>query len=367
MLLYLCACSLSECDCNVIGTANGSRICDKTSGECPCKANVHLRTCGECKPGFFSFSDVHENGCLPCGCNPGGSLSDVCDANTGDCVCRPNVGNRGDRNTCDDPDPGFFCVSIDHIMFEAEFTGGVFYGDADSEGQNYTGLGYAQLSNGEAAAIPAEVPFSGQYRVVIRYSTADNSSVSILRYSLHLLSCAELAAMNDSTGMPCTDAIPQEALPNTCSPLNSSETVELFTVPARNATAVTTNQFHCLVVGKQYRLTVTPLLEGEMGSLLLDSVVLIPDVAGLKTFQSMNETLKLFLDNKCIEAKEALSTANEEGDVCGPLKCSATFEIYNGSVGELSICTVLTLGDTTIVCVVGCAVVESEREAWHTE
>ena len=341
LLLFLCSCSPSECDCNVIGTVNGSRTCDKASGECPCKANVHLRTCGECKPGFFSFSDIHENGCLSCDCNLGGSLSDVCNTNTGDCACRPNVSNRGGRKTCDDPDPGFFCASIDHIMFEAEFTGGVFYSDADSGGRNYTGLGYARLSNGETADILAEVPFSGQYRVVIRYSTGDNSSVTLIRYTLRMLSCADLTTMNDSTIVPCSDAIPQEAVPTTCPPLNGSETVEILTVPAQNATAITANKFHCLVVGKQYRLTITPLLEG--GSLLLDSAVLIPDVAGLKTFQDRNDTLKLFLDNQCIEAKEALSTADQEEDVCGPLKCSATFEIYNGSVGELSICTILIL------------------------
>ena len=40
-----------ECQCNLTGTVNGSGVCDKVSGQCPCKELLTGRTCNQCQVG----------------------------------------------------------------------------------------------------------------------------------------------------------------------------------------------------------------------------------------------------------------------------------------------------------------------------
>ena len=50
------ALSLSECQCNLTRTVNGSGVCDKVSGQCPCKELLTGRTCNQCKVGIIVYS-----------------------------------------------------------------------------------------------------------------------------------------------------------------------------------------------------------------------------------------------------------------------------------------------------------------------
>ncbi|POI29393.1 hypothetical protein CIB84_006857, partial [Bambusicola thoracicus] len=45
------------------------------------------RRCNECKPGFY-FSPSSVTGCLPCLCHTAGSVNQVCDKLTGQCICQ---------------------------------------------------------------------------------------------------------------------------------------------------------------------------------------------------------------------------------------------------------------------------------------
>ena len=56
------------------------------------------------------------NGCKPCDCSPGGSYDSSCDVISGQCNCKPNMYGR----TCEKPDNGFYCPTLDHYMYEAE-------------------------------------------------------------------------------------------------------------------------------------------------------------------------------------------------------------------------------------------------------
>ena len=66
------------------------------------------------QPGFYDITA----GCLPCQCNQGGSLSQVCDQSSNDaqCPCIPNV----ESTTCRVPTAGNFSKALDDIIFEAE-------------------------------------------------------------------------------------------------------------------------------------------------------------------------------------------------------------------------------------------------------
>ena len=52
------------CSCNMIGTVDGSTVCDMDSGQCPCKPNVIGLGCESCAPSHFGIE--MEEGCLPC-------------------------------------------------------------------------------------------------------------------------------------------------------------------------------------------------------------------------------------------------------------------------------------------------------------
>ncbi|XP_036133319.1 usherin [Molossus molossus] len=81
------------CDCHHVGTRNGSRLCDQVGGQCDCKRRVSGRRCGRCQDGFHSLQESNPEGCSPCRCNTSGTVDgDVtCHPNSGQCKCKGNV------------------------------------------------------------------------------------------------------------------------------------------------------------------------------------------------------------------------------------------------------------------------------------
>lgn len=89
------------CNCNPFGSTN--QYCEPVSGQCSCKPHITSRQCSECEDGYWSFED----GCLPCGCDPiGTEPPGACDKVTGQCSCKANVQGRK-CNECRDETFGF--------------------------------------------------------------------------------------------------------------------------------------------------------------------------------------------------------------------------------------------------------------------
>ena len=97
----------SPCNCNRAGTVLASGTCHATSGQCQCKENVMGLKCDQCINGTTSLSALNDDGCSPCSCNVDGSVSSICDAVTGDCMCKPGVGGTN----CDQCLDGYFGFS----------------------------------------------------------------------------------------------------------------------------------------------------------------------------------------------------------------------------------------------------------------
>uniref|UniRef100_A0A6I8PC99 Laminin subunit alpha 3 n=1 Tax=Ornithorhynchus anatinus TaxID=9258 RepID=A0A6I8PC99_ORNAN len=75
------------CNCSQAGTSMSAPAdCDRSSGQCRCKAGVAGRRCDRCASGFYGFPD-----CAPCSCHRGGTEPAVCDPQTGACLCKENV------------------------------------------------------------------------------------------------------------------------------------------------------------------------------------------------------------------------------------------------------------------------------------
>ncbi|XP_006859338.1 PREDICTED: laminin subunit beta-4 [Chrysochloris asiatica] len=85
------------CECDPDGTLSGG-ICvshsdpalGSVAGQCLCKENVEGAKCDQCKPNHYGLSANDPLGCQPCNCNPLGSLPfSACDVDTGQCLCGP--------------------------------------------------------------------------------------------------------------------------------------------------------------------------------------------------------------------------------------------------------------------------------------
>ncbi|XP_055974528.1 laminin subunit beta-4 [Sorex fumeus] len=85
------------CECDPDGTISGG-ICVSHSdpalgtvaGQCLCKEHVEGAKCDRCKPHYYGLSATDSLGCQPCNCHSWGSLPlSTCDADTGQCLCQP--------------------------------------------------------------------------------------------------------------------------------------------------------------------------------------------------------------------------------------------------------------------------------------
>ncbi|KAM5300669.1 usherin [Glossophaga mutica] len=93
------------CDCDKTGTVNGSLLCDKSTGQCPCKLGVTGLHCNRCEPHRYNLTTGDFQGCQMCECDSLGTLpGSVCDPGSGQCQCLPN--RQGRR--CHQCQPGLY-------------------------------------------------------------------------------------------------------------------------------------------------------------------------------------------------------------------------------------------------------------------
>ncbi|XP_064622303.1 usherin-like [Lineus longissimus] len=78
-----------SCGCDQRGTINGTRICNRSSGQCPCKGNVFDMKCDKCKAQMWNLNETNPEGCQNCDCDVQGTVQGKlnCDQNTGQCTC----------------------------------------------------------------------------------------------------------------------------------------------------------------------------------------------------------------------------------------------------------------------------------------
>lgn len=57
----------TPCECNLAGSVNP--VCNKTTGQCPCKEHSVGRQCDMCPSGYYGLSVNNSEGCLKCQCS----------------------------------------------------------------------------------------------------------------------------------------------------------------------------------------------------------------------------------------------------------------------------------------------------------
>lgn len=88
--IHMCKCDIkgcipfylfAECSCERQGTdvtkcpLDSRCICDRVTGQCPCRRGVAGIRCDLCDDGFWNLSGE----CQPCKCHTGHSVSNLCD------------------------------------------------------------------------------------------------------------------------------------------------------------------------------------------------------------------------------------------------------------------------------------------------
>lgn len=68
------------CDCDPIGSVNSEGTCHSTSGQCDCRPGVRGRQCDSCPQGYLGPTPFLVNPCVRCFCN---GFSPTCDVDTG--------------------------------------------------------------------------------------------------------------------------------------------------------------------------------------------------------------------------------------------------------------------------------------------
>ena len=104
----------SACSCRQQATINGSNICDKVTGQCPCSRGFIGRTCNICANGFYSNQSVNPNECRDCLCDPYGSHNTSC-TNTGQCYCRQFFSGQ----KCQVLSSLYFSASVEQSLYPA--------------------------------------------------------------------------------------------------------------------------------------------------------------------------------------------------------------------------------------------------------
>ena len=105
-----------DCACETSGTVGGMASCEQKSGQCFCKPGVRSRRCDQCRDGTYDLQDDNMFGCSGCDCNPGGSVDNTCDKETGQCRCRPRITGQH----CDQPLQLHYFPTFYQLQYEAE-------------------------------------------------------------------------------------------------------------------------------------------------------------------------------------------------------------------------------------------------------
>ena len=286
-------------------------MCDNITGECICKPNVKGDKCDTCEPGYYLSDPIT---CSPCNCDVGGSLSTICDINTGKCLCRTGVTGM----TCTEVDGKRFFPFIDHYIYEAEESNGLFefsYRSQNSDvDKGYTGSGYVSIKDESDIINFGEFtpPVGGVYEFVLRYRLSQ----------MHMWDSVELRLTFNASEYG-------QGPPTGCSEYAGS--ILLYQGLPMGAAQGAPLEV-CLRGGRTYKVVLNGFVSGSSDEIELeiDSLVVIPkqpdDLDSLKGFNNYQE---------CVENFRSLATRGSSLTQCRDISFSVFTEMFNGTLGMM--------------------------------
>ncbi|RWS26837.1 laminin subunit beta-1-like protein, partial [Leptotrombidium deliense] len=309
------------CTCNKNGTV-GNMGCNPTTGECICKRNVVGKNCNECAPDHFGLREEDE-GCTPCDCDVGGSYSRSCDVRSGQCSCRPYLKGR----TCRQIEDNFFVPDLDYLTLEGE------NGRSDAQSQiiirqrypgqepTWTGDGFREMYPGSFIEFDvSDIPMGMDYDILVRYEPKPER--------------VEAKVVIDSRGQSF----------GTCrNKINDRGTVNLE--PHYRVATVSGGPF-CFEKGGHYKVKLEVGPSTDISSILVDSIVLIPDVHSMDILNTPNAKRE-FDHFKCGQLFNSAATRPHTiPEVCKKYLHSITMQVFDGARP----CDCYPLGSKSLIC-----------------
>ena len=181
---------------------------------------------------------------------------------------------------------------------------------------DFTGHGFAILHPGQYAYIAnAEVLTSHQFYTVLRYSITQSCTFG---FSTKLVLSITSSSSNSSVEF---DVLMKKLPQGSGKTWRSAQTVALLT-------------------GKVYNFSLTYNSTDSIDncSILVDSLVFLPDVNTTRAYTESERDAQDHLQN-CVHA--SLSLAGAEPAYCDKRVFSASTELYNGTLGKFSFCSIL--------------------------
>ncbi|KAM4571448.1 laminin subunit beta-2 [Fundulus diaphanus] len=313
------------CRCDHRGTVLGSSMCDAFSGDCLCKRFVKGRNCDQCLPEYWGLS--HDlNGCRGCECDIGGALDNQCSMESGQCRCRSHMTGRD----CSQVESGYFFMALDHFLYEAEFAqmgqGCTLETREHQPGRpaQWTDIGFAKVPQGGALEfLINNIPFSMEYDLVIRYESQmprdwEEVQITVIRPG------------SIPTSSPCGNTIPDDDR-------------LAISLPA-GARFVVLPQPVCLERGVTYTLRLeftryqdanSVLNKADYAVILIDSIVLMPRHSSMEMFTlgdlPSNVRKQTFERYRCHEGARSVIRSHIS-DTCAKLISSMSAIINDGAL-----------------------------------
>ncbi|XP_054841846.1 laminin subunit alpha-3 [Eublepharis macularius] len=171
-----------ECQCAADGTLSGVKECQQLDGNCYCKPNVCGDSCDTCEDGYYSLEGRNYFGCRGCQCDVGGSVSHVCNYESGACECRRHIVGK----SCNEPEKNYYFPDLHHLKLEIEdgtTPNGkrIRFGYDPQEFPGFSWRGYAQMSSIQnEVRITLNVEKSNLYlfHIILRYINPGTAVVS---------------------------------------------------------------------------------------------------------------------------------------------------------------------------------------------
>ncbi|CAB4020635.1 Hypothetical predicted protein [Paramuricea clavata] len=259
-----------KCVCEPAGTLGGSTVCDKETGQCPCREHLVGLECTECEDGYYGLTYENPSPCADCLCSPTGSVNITCDQTSGNCYCREKFSGRN----CAGLQPGYYVPGVPEMTYEAEQANPS--AEYHNETSNITGVLIDGTSDARSIVFNIAIPKTSVYTLVVRYQTSVEWKDVTLKVE---------SMLNPFSPYSCNENTPV-----------TNQSFVLTTTASLFSTAMNFGD-SCLVKGP-YKITLElPLLANRSGAVLsstealIDSLLILPSVKNISYPKADNTTL----------------------------------------------------------------------------
>ncbi|XP_033103359.1 laminin subunit beta-1-like [Anneissia japonica] len=306
------------CLCNLIGTQSASNVCAQ-DGQCPCKTGTGSLDCSICKDGFHTYPVLYTEDCIPCGCDYGGAMSQVCDKVAGTCTCRQNI--NGDQ--CKGLTPEHYYEYLDSNSYEAWEAQSTCERWSDLPADAFTGKGFRRCR------MDQDLIFTD-----VMGDTSLDTDVTIwylvLRYSYVSESPWENARLVVSVGgnsLTATDS------PCPIAALTEISSTDIMFEPGEKVAWMGNLTVDALNMNRLCRYVVTVYFEESGGAdsdyIDIDELVLLPELNQFLVYQVADPESQVLYDD-CLLDIATLSTREQAIHNCQEFFFSVSTQLNNG-------------------------------------